>query len=188
VRASCGPASRDRHATRRESTEQIPRSVATASGRQGGASGPFRIERSEYFFGPPGRPDGVGLNASIASTESQSVTSPRRTSACSYSGQFPTRYFVLYFGCTLEFTGELCDSWGRRHQWAGHRKLQYRAGVAPTPLVGVEICGNRWFLEALTPTSSLQWSCSIVPARRERNRAQVASPFSCLPTPSGAFT
>ena len=48
------------------------------------------IDTSENFLGPPGRPDGAGLHASIASAESQSVTSPRRTSACSYSGQFPT--------------------------------------------------------------------------------------------------
>ena len=35
---------------------------------------------------------------------SQRVTSPRRTRARSYSAQFPTRYVVLYFGCTLDFT------------------------------------------------------------------------------------
>ena len=74
------------------------------------------IARSEYFLGPPGRPDGAGLHASIASSESQSVTSPRWTSASSYAGQFPTRYLVLYFGCTLEFTRELCDSCGGRHK------------------------------------------------------------------------
>ena len=74
------------------------------------------IARSEYFLGPPGRPDGAGLHAAIASSESQSVTSPRWTSASSYAGQFPTRYLVLYFGCTLEFTRELCDNCGGRHK------------------------------------------------------------------------
>ena len=47
------------------------------------------MDTSENFLGPPGRPDGAGLHASIASAESHRVTSPRRTSACSYSGQFP---------------------------------------------------------------------------------------------------
>ena len=37
-------------------------------------------------------------------TTFQRVTSPRRTRARSYSAQFPTRYVVLYFGCTLDFT------------------------------------------------------------------------------------
>ena len=36
------------------------------------------------------------------------VTSPRWTSARSYAGQFPTRYFVLYLGCTLDFTSRSC--------------------------------------------------------------------------------
>ena len=36
------------------------------------------------------------------------VTSPRWTSARSYAGQFPTRYFVLYMGCTLDFTSRSC--------------------------------------------------------------------------------
>ena len=31
------------------------------------------------------------------------MISPRWTSARSYAGQFPTWYFVLYFGCTLDF-------------------------------------------------------------------------------------
>ena len=48
------------------------------------------IDTSENFLGPPGRPDGAGLHASIASAESQRVTSPRRTRVRSYSGQFPT--------------------------------------------------------------------------------------------------
>ena len=34
------------------------------------------------------------------------------TRARSYACQFPTRYCVLYFGCTFEFTAELCDSSG----------------------------------------------------------------------------
>ena len=52
------------------------------------------IAQSENFFGAPGRPDGDGRHASVASAESHSVTSPRWTKACSYADQFPTRYFV----------------------------------------------------------------------------------------------
>jgi len=53
------------------------------------------IARSENFLCAPRRPDGAGVHASVASSESQRVMSPRWTSARSYSGQFPTRYVVL---------------------------------------------------------------------------------------------
>ena len=53
------------------------------------------IAQSENFFGAPGRPDGDGRHASVASAESHSVTSPRWTKACSYADQFPTRYLTL---------------------------------------------------------------------------------------------
>ena len=56
------------------------------------------IARSENRCCPPGRPDRDGRHASLASAESQSVTSPRCTSARSYACQFSTRYFVLYDG------------------------------------------------------------------------------------------
>ena len=49
------------------------------------------IAQSENFIGAPGRPDGDGRQASAASAESHSVTSPRSTNACSYAGQVPTR-------------------------------------------------------------------------------------------------
>ena len=42
--------------------------------------------QSENFFGAPGRPDGDGRHASVASSESQSVTSPRCTKAFSRTG------------------------------------------------------------------------------------------------------
>ena len=35
------------------------------------------------------------------------VTSPRWTSARSYSRQFPTRYVVLYFGYTFDFISRI---------------------------------------------------------------------------------
>ena len=53
----------------------------------------------------------------MASSPNQIVTSPRLRSPCSYSDQFLTEYFVLYFGCT---------------------RLDVRAaiGLAPTRIVG----------------------------------------------------
>ena len=47
-------------------------------------------------------------HVAIASGVNHRVTSPRWTSARSYAGQFPTRYFVLYLGCTLDFTSRSC--------------------------------------------------------------------------------
>ncbi len=66
------------------------------------------IAWSENLRCAPRRPDGAGFHASITSAESQNVTSPRRTSARSYSCQFPTQYFVLCFGCTREFMPKSC--------------------------------------------------------------------------------
>ena len=43
----------------------------------------------------------------MASAESHRITSPRWTSARSYSRQFPTRYVVLYFGGTLDFISRI---------------------------------------------------------------------------------
>ena len=76
------------------------------------------IAQSENFFGAPGRPDGDGCHASVASAESHSVTSPRWTKACSYADQFPTRYFVLYFGWTFDLMSRSCTRSGHRGQRA----------------------------------------------------------------------
>ena len=76
------------------------------------------IAQSENFFGAPGRPDGDGRHASVASAESHSVTSPRWTKACSYADQFPTRYFVLYFGWTFDLMSRSCTRSGHRGQRA----------------------------------------------------------------------
>jgi len=91
------------------------------------------IARFENFRAPPGRPDGAGLQACIASAESQRVTSPRPTRARSYSGQLLTGHLVLYLGCTLEFTAELCDTRRRkgqrcrdRHSGSGGNDLHQR--------------------------------------------------------------
>ena len=61
----------------------------------------------------PGLPD-----PSVASAESHSVTSPRWTKACSYADQFPTRYFVLYFGWTFDLMSRSCTRSGHRGQRA----------------------------------------------------------------------
>ena len=57
-------------------------------------------------------------HASVASAESHSVTSPRWTKACSYADQFPTRYFVLYFGWTFDLMPRSCTRSGHRGQRA----------------------------------------------------------------------
>ena len=76
------------------------------------------IAQSENVFGAPGRPDGDGRHASVASAESHSVTSPRWTKACSYADQFPTRYFALYFGWTVDLMSRSCTRSGHRGQRA----------------------------------------------------------------------
>ena len=76
------------------------------------------IAQSENVFGAPGRPDGAGRHASVASAESHSVTSPRWTKACSYADPFPTRYFVLYCGWTCDLMSRSCTRSGHRGQRA----------------------------------------------------------------------
>ena len=63
---------------------------------------------SEYCSCPPRVPTPTASHVAIASGVNHRVTSPRWTSARSYAGQFPTRYFVLYLGCTLDFTSRSC--------------------------------------------------------------------------------
>jgi hypothetical protein len=67
------------------------------------------MARSVYFCGAPRRPDGLAVQALIASGVIQSVMSPRWTRAWSYSAQLVTRYFVLYLGWTREFTPIGCS-------------------------------------------------------------------------------
>ena len=76
------------------------------------------IAQSENVFGAPGRPDGDGRHASVASAESHRVTSPRWTKACSYADQFPTRSFALYFGWTFDLMSRSCTRSGHRGQRA----------------------------------------------------------------------
>ena len=117
-RAWCGRGLRDRHpSTTRPTARSLPRG-ARAPGRQGGASTPSRSHSPRTVFGAPGRPDGDGRHASVASAESHSVTSPRWTKACSYADQFPTRSFVLYCGWTFDLISRSCTRSGHRGQRA----------------------------------------------------------------------
>ena len=61
------------------------------------------MARSELRRCPPRRPLRRGVQAAIASEDNHTVTSPRRTRARLYAGQFATRYFVLYVGWTFNF-------------------------------------------------------------------------------------
>ena len=63
---------------------------------------------SEYCSCPARLPTPTASHVAIASGVNHRVTSPRWTSARSYAGQFPTRYFVLHLGCTLDFTSRSC--------------------------------------------------------------------------------
>ena len=120
------------------------------------------IAQSENVFGAPGRPDGDGRHASVASAESHSVTSPRWTKACSYADQFPTRYFVLYFGWTFDLMSRSCTRSGHRGQRA------YSCLVAAEGL-----CTNAEKRRCRTPP--IQWLGSGSPASR-------ATPSSALMT------
>ena len=61
------------------------------------------MARSEDGRCPPRVPPPTASQVAIAAGATHTVISPRWTSARSSAGQFPTWYFVLYFGCTLDF-------------------------------------------------------------------------------------
>ena len=95
------------------------------------------MARSEYWSCPLRLPMPGAAQAVIASGVSQRVTSPRRTSVRSYAGQFPTRYLVLYFGWTLDFTSRSCGL--DQHYGQNNAGLSPNDGFrAPTPVVEAE--------------------------------------------------
>ena len=63
-------------------------------------------ERQRGF--DPRLPTPTVSQVAIASGANHTVISPRWTSARSYAGQFPTWYFALYFGCTLDVMSRSC--------------------------------------------------------------------------------
>ncbi len=71
--------------------------------REGRGVGSIEIDIQQGQHRPPRRPDGRGVPASLAFADSQTVTSPRWTSARSSSGQCSTWSCVLYFGWTRDF-------------------------------------------------------------------------------------
>ena len=117
-RGVVGDGRRDRHPSpTRPTASSLPRG-ARATGRHGGSVNAVSIAQSENGFGAPGRPDGDGRHASVASAERHSVTSPRWTKACSYADQCSTRSFVLYCGWTFDRMSRSCTRSGHRGQRA----------------------------------------------------------------------
>ena len=97
---------------------------------------------SEYCSCPPRLPTPTASHVAIASGVNHRVTSPRWTSARSYAGQFPTRYFVLYLGCTLDFTSRSCP-FGRHDGQGGDEHLFPRTNAPNLLLDCFDYLGNR---------------------------------------------
>ena len=117
-RAWCGRGLRDRHpSTTRPTARSLPLG-ARATGRQGGASTPSRSHSPRTSSARLVDRTATGATRPSPSAESHSVTSPRWTKACSYADQFPTRYFVLYFGWTFDLMSRSCTRSGHRGQRA----------------------------------------------------------------------
>ena len=117
-RAWCGRGLRDRHpSTTRPTARSLPLG-ARATGRQGGASTPSRSHSPRTSSARLVDRTATGTTRPSPSAESHSVTSPRWTKACSYADQFPTRYFVLYFGWTFDLMSRSCTRSGHRGQRA----------------------------------------------------------------------
>ena len=80
------------------------------------------IAQSENVFGAPGRPDGDGRHASVASAESHSVTSPRWTKAWSRHGEFWSGDWAIgqiswSFGCA----NAVVSNSNSNRQWRNER-------------------------------------------------------------------
>ena len=71
------------------------------------------IATSEYFFCPPCFPELFGIHDFIADGDSHKVREPLLRRKDSYSLQFMTRYFRLYFG----FWFLLCNSFSCDFSW-----------------------------------------------------------------------
>ena len=108
VRESCDRARTGRGTASRRSTSESPPSDEGAGERSGGASARFRWQPRSTAAALRACRRPRPPHVAIASGVNHRVTSPRWTSARSYAGQFPTRYFVLYLGCTLDFTSRSC--------------------------------------------------------------------------------
>ena len=114
---------------------------------------------SEYCSCPPRVPTPTASHVAIASGVNHRVTSPRWTSARSYAGQFPTRYFVLYLGCTLDFTSRSCpfgrhDGQGRDEHLFPRTNATLRALARRWTTLAEEIATHDRHLERLTTETS----------------------------------
>ena len=86
------------------------------------------MDTSENFLGPPGRPDGAGLHASIASAESHRVTSPRRDERLLIFRPIPTVIFGLVLRMNLRLHPEIVGQERRPGQLIGdHDPRRVRA-------------------------------------------------------------
>ena len=121
---------------------------------------------------PPRLPTPTAAHVATASGVSHRVTSPRWTSARSYAGQFPTRYLVVYLGCTLDFTSRSCpfgrhDGQGRDEHSFPRTNAATRAGASITSPRPRRISSPRW---AATCTGSHAFISGCERARDGRPR------------------
>ena len=172
VRESCDRARTGRGTASRRSTSESPPSDEGAGERIRRSVSAVSMATSEYCSCPPRLPTPTASHVAIASGVNHRVTSPRWTSARSYAGQFPTRYFVLYLGCTLDFTSRSCpfgrhDGQGRdehllprtnapthrRLRYRGCRKARSRGGWVALHRTGVAPVGRRTKFHDVTASS-----------------------------------
>ncbi len=120
---------------------------------------------SEYCSCPPRLPTPTASHVAIASGVNHRVTSPRWTRARSYAGQFPTRYFVLYLGCTLDFTSRSCPF--GRHDGQGRDEYLFPRTNA-----------TNYSTSSSQRTASTSWRCRANTTRHGAKHGQSSTP--CL--------
>ena len=148
VRESCDRARTGRGTASRRSTSESPPSDEGAGERSGGASARFRWQPRSTAAALRACRRPRPSHVAIASGVNHRVTSPRWTSARSYAGQFPTRYFVLYLGCTLDFTSRSCpfgrhDGQGRDEHLFPRTNASERASSTASRLTGMSAVHSR---------------------------------------------
>ena len=131
---------------------------------------------SEYCSCPPRLPTPTASHVAIASGVNHRVTSPRWTSARSYAGQFPTRYFVLYLGCTLDFTSRSCP-FGRHDGQGRDEHLLPRTNALPSRSVvrfyNTRGTAEQWIKEGKQATHWTRLSCHRFRANEVRLQLSV---------------
>ena len=130
---------------------------------------------SEYCSCPPRLPTPTASHVAIASGVNHRVTSPRWTSARSYAGQFPTRYFVLYLGCTLDFTSRSCP-FGRHDGQGRDEHLLPRTNATDRRCRGGTDRTLRWSGRSRLESSRRCWSWPMT-AQRGWPRPRPPGPY-----------